>query len=54
VALAEFGEHYFTEVGGMVEKSASAVAGASEATLHYANGNLQMAADAQANAGEIT
>ncbi|GAA0987346.1 MULTISPECIES: DUF6507 family protein [Nocardiopsidaceae] len=53
VALSEFAEHYFDEVGGMVEKSASAVGGASDATLHYVNGNLQMAADAQANAGEI-
>ncbi|WP_160050612.1 MULTISPECIES: DUF6507 family protein [unclassified Nocardiopsis] len=53
VALSEFAEHYFTEVGDMVAKSASAVEGAGEATMHYVNGNLQMAEEAQANAGEI-
>jgi hypothetical protein len=53
VALSEFAEHYFSEIGGMIGKSASAVEGAGEATMQYANGNLEMAAEAQANAGEV-
>jgi hypothetical protein len=52
-ALSEFAAHYFGEIGDMVAISSSAVEGAGEATLHYTNGNLEMAAESQANAGEI-
>ncbi|ASU61088.1 DUF6507 family protein [Nocardiopsis dassonvillei] len=53
MALAEFADHYFGEIGDMVSISSSAVTGASDATLYYVNGNLEMAAESQANAGKI-
>jgi hypothetical protein len=53
VALGELAAHYFGEIGDMVAISSSAVAGAGEAILHYTNGNLEMAAESQAHAGEM-
>ena len=53
MALGEFAEHFFGEVGDMVAITSSAVTGAGEATMHYVNGNLDMAFDAQANAGKV-
>ncbi|MEV2278182.1 DUF6507 family protein [Nocardiopsis sp. NPDC049922] len=53
MALAEFAEHYFSFSGDMVALTGSAIEGAGEATVHYNNGNHAMAAEAQANAGEI-
>ncbi|OLT28713.1 hypothetical protein BJF83_14570 [Nocardiopsis sp. CNR-923] len=53
MALAEFAEHYFAFSGDMVALTGSAIEGAGEATVHYNNGNLEMAAESQANAGEI-
>ncbi|MEV2277783.1 DUF6507 family protein [Nocardiopsis sp. NPDC049922] len=53
IALAEFAEHYFGVLGEAVGLGASAVSGASEATLYYVEGNHAMAAQAQANAGQI-
>ncbi|MFV2196935.1 DUF6507 family protein [Nocardiopsis sp. LOL_012] len=50
IALGEFAEHFLGVVGEMTSLSASATGGAGEATLHYVNGNLEMAGDAQANA----
>lgn len=51
IALGEFGAHFLGIVGEMITLSASATGGAGEATMHYANGNLEMAENAQANAG---
>ncbi|MFI6578141.1 DUF6507 family protein [Nocardiopsis sp. NPDC050513] len=53
VALAEFAEHYFGVMGDAVGLGASAVGGAGEATLYYVEGNYAMAAESQANAGQI-
>jgi hypothetical protein len=53
IALGEFGTHFLGIVGEMITLSASATAGAGEATMHYANGNLEMAENAQANAGTL-
>jgi len=50
IALGEFAAHYLGIVGEMITLSASATGGAGEATMHYVNGNLEMAEDAQANA----
>ncbi|GAA1440456.1 DUF6507 family protein [Nocardiopsis tropica] len=50
VALGEFAAHFLGVVGEMINLSASATGGAGEATMHYVNGNLEMAEDAQANA----
>lgn len=50
IALGEFAAHFLGIVGDMVSLSASATGGAGEATMHYVNGNLEMAEDAQANA----
>lgn len=52
-ALAEFAEHYFGVLQEAVGLGASAIVGASDATTHYVNGNHEMAAEAQAGAGEI-
>ncbi|SHI56675.1 hypothetical protein SAMN05421803_101601 [Nocardiopsis flavescens] len=52
MALGEFAGHFFAEVGDMVALTTSAVTGAGEATTHYVNGDLDMAAEAQANAGK--
>src|SRR5690625_5140258 len=52
-ALSEFSKHCSGEVGDMIGLGASAVKGAGDATRHYANGNLEMAAEAQSNAGDI-
>ncbi|ADH68085.1 DUF6507 family protein [Nocardiopsis dassonvillei] len=53
IALGEFGTHFLGVVGEMITLSASATGGAGEATMHYANGNLEMAENAQANAGTV-
>ncbi|MGQ4269891.1 DUF6507 family protein [Nocardiopsis changdeensis] len=46
-ALGEFAEHYFRVLGDTVGLASRAVNGAGEATLHYVNGDLEMAAEAQ-------
>ncbi|RKS10771.1 hypothetical protein DFP74_6553 [Nocardiopsis sp. Huas11] len=53
MALGEFAEHVFGVTGDMVRLAGSGIEGAGEATNHYNNGNLEMAAESQANAGEI-
>ncbi|CAM3765742.1 DUF6507 family protein [Nocardiopsis rhodophaea] len=53
-ALAEFAEHYGPQLNNMVAKTASAIDGCSTATRAYMNGNLEMAAEAQNNAGTVT
>ncbi|SIO86894.1 DUF6507 family protein [Nocardiopsis sp. JB363] len=53
VALSEFCEHYFDLMGKMVTKTASGIEGASDATTAYVNGDLEMAAEAQSEAGDI-
>ncbi|MEU2945590.1 DUF6507 family protein [Nocardiopsis alba] len=53
MALMEFAGHYFGILGDMASLTMSAVSGAGEATTHYVNGNLQMAEEAQENAGVI-
>ncbi|MEE2046212.1 DUF6507 family protein [Nocardiopsis tropica] len=53
IALGEFAEHNFGLMGDMAGVTVSAVTGASEATTHYVNGNLEMAAEAQQNAGVL-
>jgi hypothetical protein len=50
IALGEFAAHYLGIVGEMIALGANATAGAGEATMHYANGNLEMAETSQANA----
>lgn len=51
LALGEFGAHFLGIVEEMLSLSAGATAGAGEATMHYVNGNLEMAENAQDNAG---
>ncbi|WP_159941377.1 MULTISPECIES: DUF6507 family protein [unclassified Nocardiopsis] len=53
MALGEFATHNFGLMGDMAGLTVSAVTGASEATTAYVNGNLEMAAEAQENAGVI-
>ncbi|MFI6578828.1 DUF6507 family protein [Nocardiopsis sp. NPDC050513] len=53
VALGEFAEHHFGLLSGMASLTVSAVTGTSEATTAYVNGNLEMAAQHQAAAGEV-
>ncbi|MBR8744870.1 DUF6507 family protein [Nocardiopsis sp. MG754419] len=53
IAIGEFAEHHFGALGGMLSLTASAVQGASEATTAYVEGDREMAAEAQASAGEI-
>ncbi|WP_304452821.1 DUF6507 family protein [Nocardiopsis sp. YSL2] len=53
VALNGFLEHYSPDCRAMIEKTASAITGCSEATNHYLAGALEMAAEAQANAGAV-
>ncbi|RKS06917.1 hypothetical protein DFP74_2567 [Nocardiopsis sp. Huas11] len=53
IALGEFAEVQFGVMGGMASLTVSALTGASEATTHYVEGNLTMAAEAQAGAGEV-
>ncbi|MFW6640711.1 DUF6507 family protein [Nocardiopsis algeriensis] len=53
MALGEFASHYFPIMKGMASLTISAVTGASQATTHYMNGNLEMAEDAQENAGVV-
>lgn len=52
-ALEEFSTHCFDMVGDMVGLGSSAVQGAGDAAMHYVNGNLEMAAEAQSNAGTV-
>ncbi|MFD6096008.1 DUF6507 family protein [Nocardiopsis flavescens] len=53
MALGEFAGHYFGIMGDIAGLTMAAVTGASEATTHYMNGNLEMAEESQANAGVI-
>lgn len=53
MALSEFAEHVFGLMGDMASLTVSAVTGASEATTHYVNGDLEMAAESQENAGVV-
>ncbi|MCP3014991.1 DUF6507 family protein [Nocardiopsis dassonvillei] len=53
MALGEFAEHYFAIMSEMAGLTVSAVSGASEATTHYVEGDLDMAAESQASAGTI-
>lgn len=53
LALGEFAEHYFDLLGDAIGLSASAVSGVAEATGHYVNGDLDMAATAQDGASEV-
>ncbi|GAB3439235.1 hypothetical protein GCM10027570_03270 [Streptomonospora sediminis] len=52
-ALEEFVGEYGDKLQGMVLKSGSCIRGCVDATSAYLNGNLQMASDAQGNAGNI-
>ncbi|RCV57269.1 DUF6507 family protein [Marinitenerispora sediminis] len=52
-ALAEFVTSVGGTLGAMVAKAASAATGCGDATVAYLDGNLEMAAEAQANAGNI-
>ncbi|KIH96659.1 hypothetical protein LP52_23805 [Streptomonospora alba] len=52
-ALEEFVGEYGPALQEMVLKSGSCIQGCVDATSAYLNGNLQMAADAQGNAGSI-
>ncbi|QBI52218.1 DUF6507 family protein [Streptomonospora litoralis] len=52
-ALEEFVGEYGTTLQEMVLKSGSCIRGCVDATSAYMNGNLQMASDAQGNAGNI-
>ncbi|MUL43268.1 hypothetical protein FZ103_19205 [Streptomonospora sp. PA3] len=52
-ALEEFVGEYGTTLQEMVLKSGSCIKGCVDATTAYLNGNLQMASDAQGNAGNI-
>ncbi|NKY99688.1 DUF6507 family protein [Nocardiopsis alborubida] len=53
IALGAFAEHCFGTLQGMAELSASAVNGAGSATLYYVEGDTDMAAEAQDNAGAV-
>ncbi|MGW9633191.1 DUF6507 family protein [Nocardiopsis alba] len=53
IALSEFCGHYFEVMGEMAAKTLSGVEGAGDATTAYVNGNLEMAAEAQSNAGVV-
>ncbi|APC33706.1 hypothetical protein A9R04_02840 [Nocardiopsis dassonvillei] len=53
VALGEFAEHNFGLMGDMAGLAVSAVTSTSTAVTHYFNGNMEMAAEAQENAGVI-
>ncbi|ADH70430.1 MULTISPECIES: DUF6507 family protein [Nocardiopsis] len=53
VALGEFAEHNFGLMGDMAGLAVSAVTNTSTAVTHYFNGNMEMAAEAQENAGVI-
>ncbi|TDQ52268.1 DUF6507 family protein [Actinorugispora endophytica] len=54
IALSEFVEEYSEDLTSMVAKSASAITGCVDATTFYLDGNLEMAAEAQGNAGDIS
>ncbi|MBB6174073.1 hypothetical protein HNR23_004133 [Nocardiopsis mwathae] len=53
-ALAEFADHFQGPLENMTAKTASAIDGCATATRAYTNGNLEMAAEAQKNAGTVT
>lgn len=53
IALNGFLESYGPDCRAMIEKTGSAITGCSDATNHYLDGSLDMAAEAQANAGDI-
>lgn len=53
IALGEFADHYFGLIGDMAALTSSAVQGASEATIAYIDGDLEMAAQHQAAAGTV-
>lgn len=52
-ALEEFVGEYGDTLKDMVLKSASCIRGCVDATSAYMNGNLEMASDAQSNAGNV-
>ncbi|WP_435109514.1 DUF6507 family protein [Nocardiopsis synnemataformans] len=52
-SLTEFAEHHFGLIGDMTALTSSALQGASEATMAYINGDLEMAAQHEAAAGEV-
>ncbi|GAA3759923.1 DUF6507 family protein [Salinactinospora qingdaonensis] len=54
LALTEFAEEYESTLKSMVAKGSSAVVGCSNATKAYLDGDLEMAAEAQQNAGDIS
>ncbi|MET9784363.1 DUF6507 family protein [Nocardiopsis alba] len=53
MALMEFAGHYFGVLGGMASLTTSAISGATQATIHYIEGDLENAEEAQRNAGVI-
>ncbi|MBB6173853.1 hypothetical protein HNR23_003913 [Nocardiopsis mwathae] len=53
IALRGFFGFCSADMGAMAAKTASAVNGCSGAVVAYMNGNLEMAAEAQANAGFV-
>lgn len=52
-ALAEVAEYHFGLMGDMAALTASAVQGTYEATMAYIEGDLEMAAQHQAAAGQV-
>ncbi|MFE6775663.1 DUF6507 family protein [Streptomyces sp. NPDC057702] len=52
LALSEFATHAEKDLRFVAARSAKSVKGASDATTAYMHGNLQMAADAQREAGK--
>ncbi|GAB3453161.1 hypothetical protein GCM10027570_32090 [Streptomonospora sediminis] len=54
LALEEFVDHIRPKLWGMVGRTASAISGCGEATSAYMNGDLEMAAEAQGGAGDIS
>ncbi|MEE2036198.1 DUF6507 family protein [Nocardiopsis sp. CT-R113] len=53
LALGEFAAHNFNLMGSMAGVTVSAVTHTSEAVNYYVQGNLDMAAEAQENAGVV-
>ncbi|HJE58851.1 MAG TPA: DUF6507 family protein [Nocardiopsis listeri] len=53
IAIGEFAEHNFAMLGDMLSLTASGLQGAGEATTAYVEGDQDMAAEAQAQAGDI-
>ncbi|WP_046471106.1 DUF6507 family protein [Allosalinactinospora lopnorensis] len=53
-ALEESVEEYGAKMQKMAAKTSSAISGCSAAAGHYMDGNLEMAAEAQGNTGDIS